>query len=81
MFGETFPIIDNETTDRQMDAYQGIAAQALRAAGIETGEDDRRPLDILSAFVDVVHPEIVGVAKERMIYVKGNLPDPGMPTA
>lgn len=81
MFGEAFPIVDNHTTIGQMHAYQGIAAQTLRAAGFEMGEDDRQPFDILQHYVEVIDPELVGVAKERMISVKANQGDPGMPTA
>lgn len=81
MFGESFPIVDSQTTLSQMHAYQGVAAQTLRAAGIEICEDDRLPFDLLEHYVEIIDPELIGVAKERMISIKGNLGDPGMSRA
>lgn len=74
-----FSIIDSDTTTRQMYAYQGIAAEVLRAARIEFSEDPRQPFDILEHHEELVGSALISIAKERMNYVKAGIPDPGMP--
>lgn len=74
MFGESF-IINPDTIERagQRGAIQRIAADALRAAGVHTAEDDRTPFDILASMPEI---DAEGEAKVRMIAVIAGLGEP-----